>query len=74
MSEVRTLMIRIPVAYVAAQVLTGIEVGILAAVLVLVAEWGLPAALAAVFPLGIPLVSLQMAGVIALLGRSSEAV
>ena len=68
MSTARTLMFRVPLAYVVAQVLTGVEIGVLAAALVLTADLQLPLALGVVFPLGIPLVSLQMAAVISWLG------
>jgi hypothetical protein len=72
MSTARTLMFRVPIAYVVAQVLTGVEIGTLAASLVFMADLQLPLALGIVFPLGIPLVSLQMAGVISWLGRRQE--
>lgn len=72
MSTARTLMFRVPIAYVVAQVLTGVEIGVLAASLVLLADLQLPLALGVAFPLGIPLVSLQMAAVISWLGRRRE--
>ena len=73
MSTARTLMFRVPLAYVVAQVLTGVELGSLAAALVMMADLQLPLALGVVFPLGIPLVSLQMAAVISWLSRRAEA-
>lgn len=69
MSQVRALMFRVPVAYVAAQVLTGVEVGVVTAMLVLLTDWHLLVALGVVFPFGLPLVTLQMAAVIGWLGR-----
>lgn len=65
------LMARVSAAYVLAQVLTGIEIGVLAAAMVVMAGWTLPAAMAVTFPLGLPLVSIQMAGIIAIQGRRS---
>ena len=65
------MMARVSAAYVIAQVITGIEIGVLAAAIVVVAGWTLPAAMAVAFPLGLPLVSLQMAAIIAIQGRRS---
>lgn len=45
--------------YAAVQVLTGVEIGVLAATLVLTKGWTLPAALAWSMPIGLPLVLLQ---------------
>lgn len=48
-------------SYVVAQVLTGVEVGVLAVCIMLGAQTSLPAAMAIVIPMGLPLVALQMA-------------
>ncbi|MEL6344298.1 MAG: hypothetical protein AAFV53_14360 [Myxococcota bacterium] len=58
-------------SYVFAQVMTGVEVGVLAALLVVGVEVSLPAALAITFPLGLPLVALQTALSGWWLGRST---
>ena len=65
------MMARVSTAYVIAQVITGIEVGVIAAAIVVLAGWTLPAAMAVAFPIGLPLVSLQMAAVIAIQSRRS---
>jgi hypothetical protein len=65
-------MARVSAAYVLAQIITGVEIGILAATMVVVAGWTLPGAMAVASPLGLPLVSLQMAGLIALQGRRNK--
>ena len=48
-------------SYVFAQVVTGLEIGVLAALGVVMLGVSLPVALAAVIPFGLPLVSAQMA-------------
>jgi len=55
------LIWRLPVLYALAQVLTGVEVGTAAAVLVIGLDLSLPAALGLTFPLGLPMVSGQLA-------------
>ena len=72
MSFLFKTMARVSAAYVIAQIVTGIEIGVLAAIMVVVAGWTLPAAMAVTFPLGLPLVSLQMAALIALQSRKSS--
>jgi hypothetical protein len=64
---------RIAAAYVGAQVLTGVEVGLGAAYLVLACGIPLPTALAAVAPIGLPLVAVQVVAIGALLGRGPAA-
>jgi ABC-type transport system involved in Fe-S cluster assembly fused permease/ATPase subunit len=57
------------ISYMLAQLLTGVELGIVAAMFVLVHGWELTGALAVVLPLGLPLVLLQAT----LLGGASMA-
>ncbi|MGC6492821.1 MAG: hypothetical protein ACON5B_08265 [Myxococcota bacterium] len=49
--------------YLLAQILTGIEVGIVAACLVLLLDWSLMSALAVAVPAGFPLLLLQAGGI-----------
>ena len=60
----RTLRWRLPMTYALAQVLTGVEIGVLVAWLFLGPGLSLPAALALGLPLGLPLVAAQMAGLL----------
>jgi len=61
---------RVAVAYIAGQVITGIELGMAAATVTMAMEWPLPAALGVLAPLGLPLAAAQTLLILALMGKA----